>query len=78
MEMAMIKNALWGPLTVELHGGKMILLGPRRTQTITDAEFQSPGCQQLYRAGKIYLVPPRPVPAEKTPTEDKNQSTQEE
>jgi hypothetical protein len=56
----------------------MILLGPRRTQTITDAEFQSPGCQQLYRAGKIYLVPPRPVPAEKTPTEDKNQSTQEE
>jgi hypothetical protein len=55
--MALIKNALFSPLTVELLHGKVILLGPRATQTITEEEFQSPGCQKLFRAGKVNVLP---------------------
>jgi hypothetical protein len=61
--MAIIKNALWSPLTVELLKGKVILLSPRETQTITDEEFQSDGFQQLFRAGKIHVLPQPPAPA---------------
>ena len=59
--MATIKNALWTPLTVELLHGKMILLSPRGTQTITDEEFHADGFQQLFRAGKIHVLPPQAV-----------------
>jgi len=50
-------------LTVELLKGKVILLSPRETQTITDEEFQSDGFQQLFRAGKIHVLPQPPAPA---------------
>jgi hypothetical protein len=71
MEMATIKNALWSPLTVELLQGKMILLDPRGTQTITDEEFASEGFQQLFQAGKIHVLPPQPADR-KVPAKGKN------
>jgi len=74
--MGMIKNAAFSSLTVELLNGKMIMLGPRKTQTISDDEFQAPGVQRLLQAGKIFVVTPTPpvkeppvAPSKSTPKE---------
>jgi len=60
--MPTIKNGCWKPVTVELLKGATIVLAARQTRTISDADFQSAGCQQLYRAGKLYVVPEKKQP----------------
>jgi hypothetical protein len=55
--MVAIKNALWSPLTIELSGRKTLTLKPRETQEISEQEFASEGCQQLFREEKIVVLP---------------------
>jgi hypothetical protein len=55
--MVAIKNALWSSLTIELLGSKTLTLEPRETQEISEQEFASEGCQQLFREGKIVVLP---------------------
>ncbi|MGA7463232.1 MAG: hypothetical protein WBW69_23555 [Candidatus Korobacteraceae bacterium] len=72
----MIKNATYSSLTVELLNGKMIMLGPRKTQTISDDEFQAAGVQRLLHAGKIYVAAPTPA-VKKTPVAPSKPPTKE-
>lgn len=51
-----IKNALWGPLAIDL-GKRNITMKPRGTATITNDEFKSPSCQKLLQEEKVFVLP---------------------
>jgi hypothetical protein len=52
----MIKNVLWGTLTVEL-ADRTVTLEPRGVASLSDEEFQSAGCQKLLKEEKIIVLP---------------------
>jgi hypothetical protein len=51
------KNLTYETITIALPHGKMLSLGPRKTQTITEEDFHSPGFQGLFYARKIGVIP---------------------
>ena len=52
-----VKNTGWTSLTIELSQGKTLTIGPRGTQEISEQDFASEGCQQLFREEKIVVLP---------------------
>jgi hypothetical protein len=54
--MAIIKNTLWSPLTIELNRGKVLTLDSRGTMEISDDDFISEGCQKAFREEKIMIL----------------------
>lgn len=52
-----IKNALWSPLAIELSKEKILTMKPRGTETISDKDFESPGCKKLFKEEKIFVIP---------------------
>jgi hypothetical protein len=52
-----VKNALWGPLALELAEGRTVSLEPRRSAIISEEDFQAEGCQKALGEGKIFVLP---------------------
>ncbi len=53
--MKTIVNKTHKPLRIQLHGGKVLHLGPARTGQISDEASQEPAIQRLVKAGEIEI-----------------------